>query len=208
MNKLTKGALAGAAGLTLLLGGGTTFALWNSVAAVPGGTIVAGNLVVTVGEDAGEWTHLNGPILKIDDFRLSPGDELIYTKTMHIAAEGDNLVAQLNLTPGSIAASTEDLETDENLADYLQQTAVLTAEIDGVEIKPAQDSSEAARLSQSVPAEYIITPGGGVIDEDVTVSVTITFPKATTGAGFVGFENAMKTGSVSLTDMAVSLTQL
>src|ERR1700710_1730368 len=44
MNKLVKGAVAGAVGVTLLLGGAGTFALWNSTIGVSTGSISTGNL--------------------------------------------------------------------------------------------------------------------------------------------------------------------
>ena len=60
MNKLLKGAIAGAAGVALLLGGAGTFALWNSSATVTGGNIDAGNLHVADSGTAGTWPA-NGP---------------------------------------------------------------------------------------------------------------------------------------------------
>ncbi|WP_104200254.1 alternate-type signal peptide domain-containing protein [Cryobacterium sp. Y29] len=209
MNKLTKGAIAGAAGLTLLLGGGTTFALWNSSAEVSGGTIIAGNLAVAPTkvdgvEAAGRWIVKDGTaagraIPVLSNFEASPGDVLVYTKSMHITASGDNLVAELALAPGSIVASQTSVPADVNLAEYLEGTAVLTAEGTGI----SDNYSEANRMVTTGPTKYVVTPGTGVVDEDVTVEVTITFPK-----GVSGHENSMMRGSVTLQDMVVTLTQL
>ena len=44
MNKLVKGAVAGAAGIALLLGGAGTFALWNASTNVSTGSISTGTL--------------------------------------------------------------------------------------------------------------------------------------------------------------------
>ena len=208
MNKLTKAAIAGAAGLTLLLGGGTTFALWNSSAAVSGGTIIAGNLVVTPTvsngvEVAGIWSVKDGTpagrtIPVLSNFKASPGDVLVYTKSMHITASGDNLVAELALAPGSIVASKTSVPADVDLAEYLVGTAVLTAEGTGIK----DNYSESYRTVATGPTKYIVTPGTGVVDEDVTVEVTITFP-----SGALGLENTMMLGSVALQNMAVTLTQ-
>ncbi|TFD26556.1 MULTISPECIES: alternate-type signal peptide domain-containing protein [Cryobacterium] len=208
MNKLTKGAIAGAAGLTLLLGGGTTFALWNSSAEVSGGTIVAGNLAVAPSmvdgvEAVGTWIVKDGTaagraIPVLSNFTASPGDVLVYTKSMHITASGDNLVAELALAPGSIVASETSVPADVNLAEYLVGTAVLTADGTGI----SDNYFEAYRMVTTGPTKYVVTPGTGVVDEDVTVEVTITFPN-----GALGLENTMMLGSVALQDMAVTLTQ-
>ena len=207
MNKLTKGAIAGAAGLTLLLGGGTTFALWNSSAEVAGGTIEAGNLVVSVARDAttgkevaGTWTDQNDVALDLDGFRAAPGDTLTYTKKMHVLAEGDNLVAELTLDPGSIDATTKDVTADEELAKYLEANAVLTVIPDG-DIK--DNHSVIERSVTTGTTEYTVTPGAGKVSEDVTVTVTITFPN-----GALDAENTMMLGSVTLKNVAVNLTQI
>ncbi|SFH26811.1 alternate-type signal peptide domain-containing protein [Cryobacterium levicorallinum] len=205
MNKLTKGAIAGAAGLTLLLGGGTTFALWNSSAVVAGGTIEAGNLVVSPSaidgvEVAGVWTDQNDVVLNLETFAASPGDVLVYTKKMHVLAEGDNLVAELTLDAGSINATTPGHKADDALAAYLIGTAVLTVTPDGG-IK--DNFSQTERSVTTGPTDYTITPGAGIVEEDVTVEVTITFPN-----GALGAENTMMLGSVTLKDVAVNLTQI
>lgn len=211
MNKLTKGAIAGAAGLTLLLGGGTTFALWNSSAEVAGGTIEAGNLVVSVATDlttgdevAGTWIVKDGTtagtaIPVLSEFAASPGDVLVYTKKMHITAEGDNLVAELTLDAGSIDAATPGVTADDDLAAYLIGTATLTAEGPGI----ADGSSQMERSVTTGPTDYTITPGAGIVEQDVTVEVTITFPN-----GALGEENSMMLGQVTLQNMAVNLTQI
>jgi alternate signal-mediated exported protein len=207
MNKLTKGAIAGAAGLTLLLGGGTTFALWNSSAEVAGGTIEAGNLVVSVAKDIasgeevpGIWTDQNKKVLILDEFRAAPGDTLTYTKKMHVQAEGDNLVAELTLDPGSINATMPGRTADVDLAEYLEANAVLTVAADG----GIKDGFSQIQSSVNTGAtQYTITPGAGEVDEDITVTVTITFPN-----GAKGDENTMMLGSVTLENMAVNLTQI
>ena len=211
MNKLTKGAIAGAAGLTLLLGGGTTFALWNSSAEVAGGTITAGNLVVSVATDAttgaeaaGTWivkdgTQAGTAIPVLSEFAASPGDVLVYTKKMHVLAEGDNLVAELTLDAGSINATKPGNTADDALAAHLIGTAILTAEGTGI----SDNYSQVERSVTTGTTKYTITPGAGEVNEDVTVEVTITFPN-----GALGAENTMMLGSVTLEKMAVNLTQI
>jgi len=210
MNKLTKGAIAGAAGITLLLGGGTTFALWNSSAEVAGGTIESGNLVVAVATElvdgvkrdiAGVWTDQTKAPINLATFRAAPGDVLTYTKVMHITATGDNLVALLKLDAGSIVKGDSSVPADVELAEYLTSTAVLEATGPGItkNLPP-----ELYRTVAGLPGEYTITAGSAGVSRDVTVAVTITFPKNAAA----GFENNTMLGSVSLQDMVISLTQI
>jgi len=190
MNNILKGTIAGAAGIALLLGGAGTFALWNSSASVDGGTIVAGDLEVTSSATAGSWTVNGGaPRATLDGYAVVPGDVIVYSKAMSITAEGDNLVATLGIDPASIAATSASVPADVALADYLAATAVLTATGTGI---------------STGGAPYTVTAGQAGVSQDVTVGVTITFPKSTTA----GFENDTKLGSVNLDALAVTLTQV
>ncbi len=192
MNKLAKATIAATFATALLLGGAGTLASWNSSANVSGGTIVAGNLVVTepTPASAGVWTA-NGAAVDLASFRAVPGDALVLTKTMHITATGNNLVATLGITPGSITApATGATAADTALAAYLTSTATLTATGTGIS------------GSNNV---FTVTAGTAGVDQDVTVAVTITFPKNAT-AGF-GAEASTKLGTVSLAALAISLTQ-
>ena len=186
MNKLFKGAVAGAAGVALLLGGAGTLATWNSSATVNGGSIVSGNLAVADSGTAGTWTA-NGSAINIASFKAVPGDTLVYTKTMSINAQGNNLVATLALGPASISAASTGA-ADVALANYLTKTAALTATGTGI---------------TGSGTTYTITPAANGIAQNVTVSVTITFPKNATA----GFENNTKLGAVTLDNLALTLTQ-
>lgn len=186
MNKLLKGAIAGAAGVALLLGGAGTFALWNSSTAVSGGTIVAGNLLVADSGTVGTWAA-NGTAMTLSSFKAVPGDVLTYTKTIAVTATGNNLVATLGLGAASITASTASA-ADTALAAYLTKSAVLSATGTGI---------------TASGANYTITAGSTGVSQNVTVTATITFPKNAAA----GFENNTKLGSVSLDNLAVTLTQ-
>ena len=189
MNKLLKGAIAGTAGIALLLGGAGTFALWNSSANVDGGTIVAGNLAITASPTAGSWS-VNGGTARttMTGYKIVPGDVIVYTKSMNITATGDNLVATLGIAPASISATSTSAPADVALAAYLTKTAVLTATGTGI---------------STGGAPYTVTAGTAGVTQPVSVAVTITFPKSTTA----GFENTTKLGSVNLDALAVTLTQ-
>ncbi|MFG6402237.1 MULTISPECIES: alternate-type signal peptide domain-containing protein [unclassified Microbacterium] len=189
MNKIAKASIAAAAGVTLLLGGAGTFATWNASATTQGATISSGNLVVKDSGKAGTWTA-NGSTAPISlaTYSIAPGDTLTYTKTMSIGAEGDSLKATLALTPASITAANPTSPTDQALASYLTANAALTA--------------TGAGISGTGPT-FTVTPGAGAISQDVTVSVTITFPYG----DVVGGNNAAMSGAVSLSNLTVSLTQ-
>lgn len=186
MNKLLKGAVAGAAGVALLLGGAGTFALWNSSASVAGGNIVAGNLAVADSATAGVW-KANGQVVTLSSFKAVPGDVLTYTKPVSVTATGDNLVATLGLSPAAITGTTASA-ADTALAAYLTKTAAITATGPGI---------------AASGSDYIITAGTAGVTQDVTVTATITFPKSPTA----GTENNTKLGSVNLNNLAVTLTQ-
>lgn len=193
MNKLLKGAIAGAAGVALLLGGAGSFALWNSSASVSGGTVVAGDLSVVPDESIGTWVRMAGEtsvaINDISAYRIVPGDVLVYTKAMTVAVTGTSLVATLGLSGASIAPTSSANAADVALANILNANAVVTAS--GTGITAATDS---------VPATptYAIATGSTL----VTTTVTITFPSDTSAV-----DNPAKTGSVLLDDVAVTLQQ-
>ena len=200
MNKLVKGAVATAAGVALLMGGAGTFAYWNDSVGITGGTITAGNLVVTDATPlSGVWTVLkNGTgtattITNIATFVASPGDKFTYTKSVTITATGDNLTATLALGAGSItAAGAVPTAASTALAAYLTKTAGITATGTGV-------------TAGAVAGTYIITPGtAGVTARTVVVAVVIEFPK---NALATTVENSTKTGSVILSGLNVTLDQ-
>ena len=86
MNKLVKGSIAAAAGITLLMGGAGSLALWNDSADLTGGSVSTGELNIISNGD-GAWT---------DNIALwVPGDEDTYTETFTIEAAGDNLSFEL-----------------------------------------------------------------------------------------------------------------
>ena len=208
MNKLVKGAVATAAGVALLMGGAGTFAYWNDSVGITGATITAGNLVLTDATPSnGVWTvQKNGTgtattVSNIATFVVSPGDKFSYTKIVKFTATGDNLTAKLSLAPGSIVgAGATPTAASNALAGYLQKTATLTATAIGTQIVVGTGSDAGT---------FTITPGStGLVDQTITVTVGITFPKqADTTSSAAIVENTTKLGSVSLTGLSVLLSQ-
>lgn len=115
MNRTTKGAIAVGAATLLLLGGGGTFALWNTSQQVDAATVSSGELSLVEGDTAGWYNSgafdaahaawllipLNPdpepvltdfPIADITTYHVVPEDELIYiVDDFSITAEGSNL---------------------------------------------------------------------------------------------------------------------
>ena len=111
MNKLTKGTIAGAAGVLLLLGGAGTFALWNNSSSVNGGTVTSGTLFFETVEP-GTWADVSTdvvgapvPITDINAFRTVPGDILAFTNVVTVNATGNNLLADFGVTYDDTAVS-------------------------------------------------------------------------------------------------------
>lgn len=92
MNKLTKAAIAGAAGIALLLGGGGSLALWNATGTVNAGSINTGTLTMTV--TGGAWN--SAPT------KWVPGDSYKYTATVDVTAVGDNIKGTLSIDPSTV----------------------------------------------------------------------------------------------------------
>jgi alternate signal-mediated exported protein len=112
MNKLTKAAIAGAAGIALLLGGAGSLAYWNDSATLSGAQIEAGTLSIAA---SGNWS--GEPNLWV------PGDEAVYSGSVTINATGDNLKAELTLDESSLALTGD-------LADALEID--FTADLSGL----------------------------------------------------------------------------
>jgi alternate signal-mediated exported protein len=187
MNRLTKGAIAGAAGISLLLGGAGTFALWNANAATAAGTITAGTLSISAASGAGTWQANGSSVADIADYRIVPGDVLTFTKDVTVTATGDSLTAVLALGPGSIVAAS-DGAADTALADALAGSATFAASGSGITRVGSTDT-------------YSVAAG---TNGTVTITVTIAVPDSAAPAT----DNAWKGGAVSLTGMNVTLTQV
>lgn len=110
MNKLVTGAIAGAAGIALLLGGAGTFALWNDAIGTPDAeTVTTGALRFADDAVYGTWYDVTDGATPIDieDFRMVPGDTLEFRANVTILAEGDNLTGTLSIDPTSYTIPDE-----------------------------------------------------------------------------------------------------
>lgn len=98
----------------VLLGGFGAFSLWNDSLASGAGTDIATGTLTLDSVTPGAWTieqsdGVLAPGTAIDpaSFKASPGDVLQYTASVQVTADGSDLLAELNVDPGSYAVATE-----------------------------------------------------------------------------------------------------
>jgi alternate signal-mediated exported protein len=186
MNKLVKGAVAGAAGIALLLGGAGTFALWNSTIGVGSGTVSTGTLAF--GTSAGATWRDDSPGATTTTFnpatqKIVPGDIVSLTQNITINATGKNLQAQLAYLPSSVAIPAD-------LVGKIVPTLTVS--------KVSGDAAVSG--SGTVLSPYIITPAVGGTS---VFAVTISYAFDPTVAGVVG-----QNESVDLSGATYTLTQI
>ena len=185
MNKRAKGAVAGAAGIALLLGGASTFALWNASATASAGVVQSGQLKLEKAATAGTWTDLSTgtptTVTNIADYRMVPGSKLQFSQPLTVTATGTNLRATL---AASLPGSTTDLGAE------LKKAFAVTA----------QGSSALPTGFAKAGDGYTVT-AGGTASTPIVATYTIELPAETTGT-------AAQNGTLDLTQLTFTLTQL
>ena len=178
MNKLTKGTIAGAAGIVLLLGGAGTFALWSDSASVPGGEINTGTLSFV--EGTGAWNDISTdvantpvfiPTAELPTYLIVPGDKLEYSNDLTIDATGENLMANFGYT----WTAPLDLPPD--------VTVVVSV------------AGPAGPVAAGTP---VVVADGDVYDVTVTVEYVLTAADQNVGQG----------ETINISDIALTLTQV
>ncbi|MCS0645893.1 alternate-type signal peptide domain-containing protein [Curtobacterium flaccumfaciens] len=179
MHKIVTGAIAGAAGVALLLGGAGTFALWNASASSAASAVSAGTLTLSANND-GAWTDItNGRATAIDPTKalMVPGNTFQFTQTLNIGATGQDLKANLTYANQSITG-------DAALLAATTKTLAVTS------------TSASVVQSSSNSNTFVVSPSSST--STVKVVFTVTLPSsATTGQG----------GSINLSALAFTLTQ-
>src|SRR5688572_11261565 len=97
MNKLVKGAIAGTAGIALLMGGAGSLALWNDSANITDASVTSATLRIAATN--GTWT--GSPTL------MAPGQTASYQATVTITSKGSNLLSRLSVDPASITGDAD-----------------------------------------------------------------------------------------------------
>ena len=108
MKKSTKGTIAIAAGIALLLGGGGSLAYWQGSAQISSATIQTGELNVALTSGA-TWQVKRGSTTTditstLASFKMVPGDTVVYTVPFQTKANGTNLTAAGAINWGGYAA--------------------------------------------------------------------------------------------------------
>lgn len=185
MNKLVKGAVAGAAGIALLLGGASTFALWNASATASAGVVQSGQLKLEKAAAAGTWTDLSTStpttIANIADYRMVPGSKLQFSQPLTVTATGTNLRATLAASlPGS----------DSGLGAQLTKSFALTG----------QGGAALPTGFAKAGDAYTVT-STGTDPSAIVATYTIELPAGATGT-------AAQNGTLDLSKLTFTLTQL
>ena len=206
MNKLVKGAIAGAAGIVLLMGGAGSLAYWNDSAnagpAAGSNSITAGTLTITAA-NAGSWTKgfynaagtvVTAPaaVASLSAVRVVPGNRLVYTQNFNVVGTGDDLYFTISSTAGAVTGATAGA-ADVALAAQINAsgtTAFSIASVTGGTVVPS-----------TTPGTYKVSSNAGT-PSTIAVTWTVDFPF---GASAV---NSAKTGAVSLSQGSITLTQV
>jgi alternate signal-mediated exported protein len=101
MNKMIKGSVVGATGVTLLLGGFGTYALWHDGGTVSGASVTSGELDLAAGTATWSDVSVAGPNSWTPGDLIVPGDKLKMTQTFTVKATGANMKGTLTFTPGT-----------------------------------------------------------------------------------------------------------
>ncbi|MFC4243322.1 alternate-type signal peptide domain-containing protein [Gryllotalpicola reticulitermitis] len=202
MNKLIKGAVTGAAGIALLLGGVGTFAAWNdstsigsSATAINTGSLQFDGAPAPTGTN-GWYTNsaLTTPLAA--GFLAVPGDTLYYQATVKIKASGTNLAA--NFGVGGTTGPTVSFAT--SATGTSEQASASIVSVTGTGI-----------ASGSTAGVYTITPTATAsTDITATVVVSVTFPFGTSGVttGQVNQGTDGQNNKITLADVPLTLTQV
>ena len=199
MNKTTKASIATATGIVLLLGGGASLAYWTDTANTGSGSqiINAGTLAIAP-VDSGTWTkgfynnagtQVTAPAtVSPGSVLLVPGNRLVYTQTFTVTASGQDLYFTVGSTAGSKSATT--------LGGRLTSTFTVS--------NPT--TSATTITASTTPGVYKVAAASGSATSTITVTWTLDWPFG--AAGSDTSDNPAKGGTVTLTQGAITLTQV
>lgn len=186
MKKTTKGAIAVGAATLLLLGGGGTFALWNSDATVSAGTIESGSLALNAAAGDGTWYEeaaLTNAITWGNEgagYAIVPGDTVYWESTdLTVTGEGDNLsfafIAELKST---LATTFDFLEVEIVSATQTGTAANLVA---GPLVTLANQTTFSP-ATLPVDTQIWTVSNGNVVTATFNVVIKVTFDEDLTGS--------------------------
>ncbi|MGC5629264.1 alternate-type signal peptide domain-containing protein [Georgenia sp. Z1344] len=155
-SKTWKGVAAGVAAVAILAGGGASFAEWRASAAADNAATITSGVLDISSNNNGTWTNRAGVEINPAEYVIVPGEELTYTESMTIDAEGDGLEATVSTNIPSHTGGPE-------LVAALRDAASLSVTLDGETYAPM---SETEGPSAIVPTN----------DGEQTVGIEITIP--------------------------------
>lgn len=188
MNKLVKGAVAGAAGIALLLGGASTFALWNANTEVNAATVASGTLSLAT-TSAGTWTDVtNGrstPLTaaQVAAYKIVPGTKLQFTQPLTVTATGTDLRADLSYDATTVTGTLKPFTT----------TALTVASAAGASTLPA------GFATGTTPGTYVVSPTAAG-STPVVATFVVELPSTVSDA-------ASMNGTLDLSKLALTLKQ-
>ncbi|MGE3191926.1 MAG: alternate-type signal peptide domain-containing protein [Microbacteriaceae bacterium] len=206
MNKLVKGAIAGAAGIVLLMGGAGSLAYWNDTAqagpASGSNSITAGTLTITA-QNAGTWTKgmynnagtqtvAPAAVANLSNVRIVPGNRLVYTQVFNVVGTGDDLFFTIGSTNGAVTAASASA-ADTALAAAINGSGTTAFSVGSV--------TGGTVVAATTPGVYKVSSNAGTA-ATITVTWTINFPFG------AAVDNTTKTGAVNLSQGSITLTQV
>jgi alternate signal-mediated exported protein len=153
MRNEVKGAIAAAAGVTLLLTGGGTFAVWTDVQAIPGGNINSGRMALltdTTNTGCAPWQLDSGesvPSTYTAGDPLVPGDVLSRQCRFTIRALGNHLRAGITISSPSFTG------TNTNFGGMLTAD-VSNLKVNGIAATSFTDDNNNQTLTATVSATF------------------------------------------------------
>lgn len=105
MNTMTKGAVVGATGIALLMGGFGTYAVWSDSEDLAANGVQSGQL--NIDTSAGTYDDFN--TATANDWSASdkmvPGDKVTYTQVFTVKADGKNLKGTISYTKPNLTST-------------------------------------------------------------------------------------------------------
>lgn len=200
MNKLIKGAVTGAAGIALLLGGAGSFAAWNDQAKIAPGNITTGTLSIAATAGATPtWTDLTTnttlATAQLASYVFAPGDTLELKENVTISVQGNNLQGQLSATGPTQTDSTT--ATGKAAGVFKVTTSFDTAASDIT----TTNGATIANTGTSTSPVYTVSAGTNGQVGTITLPVIVDINLPATAL------NATENAAVNLTSIGVDLTQ-
>lgn len=174
MKKSTKGAIAAAGAAVLLLGGAGSLAYWTDQGSANGGALTTGNMALSDGTCAGDWTYANGGDAGGTVTTIVPGDSITKDCTYTVTGSGDHLTANVT-APGDVTYTTSG-----GTPTTMQLTASATYDLGGTPV--ANGDSFAITGTQTLTAHIVVTfPYGdaSTINANDTQDITATLDAIT-----------------------------